>query len=84
MRVQKREEEAKFQAMLEEKKAAQKQKSKNLKMNLFGEEAFKKKETGQNDFILPPEYSEENEGDQFQVDFFNSNNHKAPRDNENH
>ena len=51
--------------MLEEKKAVQKQKSKNLKMNLFGEEAFKKKDTGQNDFILPPEYSEENDGDEF-------------------
>jgi hypothetical protein len=43
--------------MLEEKRAVQKQKSKNLKMNLFGEEAFKKKDAGQNDFILPPEYS---------------------------
>lgn len=46
---------------MEEKKASQKAKAKEVKMNLFGEQAFKKKPPGTTDFILPPEYSQENE-----------------------
>ncbi len=43
MRIEKREEEAKFHTIMEEKKANQKVKTKNAKVNLFGDQAFKKK-----------------------------------------
>ena len=41
---------------MEQKKATQKVKAKGMAVNLFGDQAFKKKE-GSDFMILPPEYS---------------------------